>query len=654
MQRFDRPPTADTFPAWIRLGVGRQPLGICIALLASSWLYLAVWIAPFLLPVSIFAGGAYAQFAWGWSLPLVFLALPLFVAFGVIVVVLFLALALLLSVPFMIQGAIWAACIFAVTRWLEPWSLRHLRGYRRMSRRERNRLARRAPAAGAPEWQTTDAVGELLPADGGLLVTAARGMNPPLTHVPALLVDQGKVAGAWTHLGTIVVTRGLLDFDDAQITGVLAHELEHWRRGDVVGMRLVWACAFPLAIGANLMARAKASIWSPAIIYAAFLLLACWPAELIVRFLLAPVIFQAGRAQEYGADAAAAHSFRNGLYAALDEMMDFESARTGWEAIATASHPPIELRLEKLERPDDTYVPAPLPALVRVGVPSFLALGLVLSIPLLSAAGAAASSLIPLSAPANQPVYVLPTADVSLPTPTPTPLPTPSPTPLPTLVGASMPPSSAYPDHDTPFARASAALQEAWRPYGVTLIPSRHIFDAMPTPQVVNETGGQFSDAKVQRWALADLRFNALLGWSELHRQMALRQRLAAPNMLPSSATDALQAGASVSEGDCNLYPTRIAVAPIDHETADFLALASSPAGNDRYMTIEDYTGGCQVTARYPDGHSDVLYNGSPGQHRVLHAVHMLRDPVLGPYLYTDGGGSCDSLFAPSGPCTTS
>ena len=79
------------------------------------------------------------------------------------------------------------------------------------------------------------------------------------------------------------------------------------------------------------------------------------------------------------------------------------------------------------------------------------------------------------------------------------------PTPATAAVGATTVPNpSDWPDQDTPIGQASVQLQMVWDPYGVTVIPSRHVFDAIPpVPTVLDKTNGALTQSQVQQMGLA-------------------------------------------------------------------------------------------------------------------------------------------------------
>jgi len=146
---------------------------------------------------------------------------------------------------------------------------------------------------------------------------------------------------------------------------VLAHELQHWRSGDAVGARIVWAAALPVALICNLglflAGRGRGEgLGRPPVAVGTFLVIIgwiiAWPAWVITKLILVPVTASTQRGYEYEADAAAARiGLAVPLSTALRKMGAFEGGRTGWEQTMAATHPPTELRLEALQqpRPDD-------------------------------------------------------------------------------------------------------------------------------------------------------------------------------------------------------------------------------------------------------------------------------------------------------------
>jgi Zn-dependent protease with chaperone function len=142
-----------------------------------------------------------------------------------------------------------------------------------------------------------------------------------------------------------------LRYDTDAVAGVIAHEVAHWRAGDAVTMAWGKGVALPLALVYGLAVRAEqAAQWGPARLLVRVVL---WSVTATMRGLVVPVHARHWRACEYAADAAAAAAgYGDGLYRALASLRaSFDGARSGWEASMLATHPPTELRLERLEAP---------------------------------------------------------------------------------------------------------------------------------------------------------------------------------------------------------------------------------------------------------------------------------------------------------------
>ncbi|HLI60785.1 MAG TPA: M48 family metalloprotease [Solirubrobacteraceae bacterium] len=229
-----------------------------------------------------------------------------------------------------------------------------LRGYRRMSRRETERVA-------------------------PLVIAAAKGMD--LRVVPQVWVADLPKPAAWAHMHAIVLSRGLLGdiddterpprgvLDDAALGAVIAHELHHYKSGDSVSLRVIWACSYPLVLmfnigswlGSTFRFFAPGRLVSPSRLASALGWFLFWPAWVIIKLVLAPLVALDDRDHEYEADAAAARiseEYRLGLRRALAELSMWEQPRSGWEDAIAATHPPIELRLERLETPSEQLAAA--------------------------------------------------------------------------------------------------------------------------------------------------------------------------------------------------------------------------------------------------------------------------------------------------------
>lgn len=251
---------------------------------------------------------------------------------GLLGIYIFLILHPLQLLGALVSGAVVSAFVIALYVWLEPLLIR-MRGYREPSRRE---MARLEP----------------------ILLDAARHME--LQVVPAVWISDAAKPGAWSHMRAIVVTHGLLgeydasenapqpELDNIALTAILAHELQHWNSGDVVGSAMVTSCFFPLVvlIDAISWVRARAE-WAGVFLWFFF-----WPIWIASKLVVVPLMASRSREYEYQADACAAglgEPYRLGLRRALADLSAWERPRTGWEDVLAATHPPIEHRLQMLE-----------------------------------------------------------------------------------------------------------------------------------------------------------------------------------------------------------------------------------------------------------------------------------------------------------------
>lgn len=217
-------------------------------------------------------------------------------------------------------------------------TLLRMRGYRRLSRDEVRRIAPLVAQA-ATEYR--------------------------LTQLPRFAMADLQIPQAWTHTRTIVLTTGILDMlDDAELRAVIAHELAHWMRCDAVGLSIVWACAWPIAVTYNLgvwlsgrdLNAEKQTARAPRGVIGWIGWLFLWPSWLITNVVIAPIVAARTRRHEYTADADAKRiGYGPALSSALLKLSAFEAGRTGWEYAMTRSHPPMELRREALAPalPDD-------------------------------------------------------------------------------------------------------------------------------------------------------------------------------------------------------------------------------------------------------------------------------------------------------------
>jgi Zn-dependent protease with chaperone function len=183
------------------------------------------------------------------------------------------------------------------------------------------------------------------------------GTQYGLRNAPRFAIRQTRDMNAWAHMRHIVLTKGILDLDDNQLTAVIAHELHHWRSGDSVGQHVVWACAWPVVLLYNIASRFSNDgrgveippTKAPGFIVFAVWLIA-WPAWLLVKFPITLAVRRDMRAQEYEADAAVKQiGYGPALISALRTLSIFEGGRTGWETALYATHPTSDERIDRLQ-----------------------------------------------------------------------------------------------------------------------------------------------------------------------------------------------------------------------------------------------------------------------------------------------------------------
>ena len=188
--------------------------------------------------------------------------------------------------------------------------------------------------------------------------------------MPWLLIMDTPIPQAWTYTRTIVISKGMLEgLDTGELTGVLAHEMTHWRQGDGLALRMVAYFAWPVAIcysvGMFLSGRSGASESGASetphssgkstskgavnfLTFFAWMLL--WPAWLLTKFVVVPMMAGESRKIEYQADAGAAEAgLGGGLQRALERISAFEIPKNAWDAALMSTHPPTELRIESLD-----------------------------------------------------------------------------------------------------------------------------------------------------------------------------------------------------------------------------------------------------------------------------------------------------------------
>ncbi|GAB3490156.1 M48 family metalloprotease [Nocardiopsis coralliicola] len=190
---------------------------------------------------------------------------------------------------------------------------------------------------------------------GPLVEDAARRMGA--STAPALLIDDDRRPNAYAGMRHVIVNRGLVEHlggDRPALAAVIAHEVAHVRRGDAVALAWGKGVGLPLVAVYNLAAAAeRRARWRPL----QFLIAALtWSVTLTVRRIVMPLQAADWRRSEFAADSMARDAgFGPDLHRALSLLQGFDGVRSGWDAAVLSTHPPAELRLERLEEPGRDY-----------------------------------------------------------------------------------------------------------------------------------------------------------------------------------------------------------------------------------------------------------------------------------------------------------
>jgi hypothetical protein len=230
----------------------------------------------------------------------------------------------------------------------------------------------------------------------------------------------------------------------------------------------------------------------------------------------------------------------------------------------------------------------------------------------------------------------------------PSPRPSGSPSSSPSASLASGPCASVH--VTTAIEQAPAACAALWSPYQVTKVPPPDILqqEHIPAaPPVRNVTNGAISDAVAQHWADANNADSGWFKWAEANGQLAFLAHLAGPDVILPADSAALAQGASISQPDCNLYPTMITLAPIGADGVAYFTRKGLPTDN-QFVLIQlvTITAPCNAIASYPDGHQSPI----PALQQtttVFAAGKLQSDHVLGDIWFSDAGGGCSD---PTGP----
>ncbi|MGH7750273.1 MAG: hypothetical protein ACREQ5_36710, partial [Candidatus Dormibacteria bacterium] len=200
---------------------------------------------------------------------------------------------------------------------------------------------------------------------------------------------------------------------------------------------------------------------------------------------------------------------------------------------------------------------------------------------------------------------------------------------------------------DTPFAQASAQQQQAWAAYGVTIIPSRHVFDNVPAvPPVVNRTSGAVSQGQAQRMGLAYYRSDALWGWADAHDQMKLQLYLSNQGFLNTAAGQAEAQGEPVTDPACDLFPTKMAVFTVNSDIKTFLEGKGYNVASP-YALVANYATPCSQTALTANGPKTLL-NAAFGLWAGVETGNVHDDPVLGLVYVAEAARECPNSGYPT------
>ena len=200
----------------------------------------------------------------------------------------------------------------------------------------------------------------------------------------------------------------------------------------------------------------------------------------------------------------------------------------------------------------------------------------------------------------------------------------------------------------TPITKVPTACELLWEPTNDTLVPPVDLLQqehVPPAPPVKNMTNGAVSQADAQHWADA-ANWNSGWGkWAEANDQPFLLTRLTGPALVPTADVQALEQGATISEPDCNLYPTSYSLFPVGADGNAYFTRKGLPA-DMAYVLVTVAAGPCHPIATYADGRQQTL----PGFDTTMTAFEpgvLQHDPLLGDIWYADAGGNCTDPVGP-------
>jgi hypothetical protein len=200
----------------------------------------------------------------------------------------------------------------------------------------------------------------------------------------------------------------------------------------------------------------------------------------------------------------------------------------------------------------------------------------------------------------------------------------------------------------TELTQVTIACQDRWASYGVSEVPPSNelaLEHVPPAPAVANMTGGAVSEAAAQHWADASNRDSGWWKWAQGHDQLYMLRHLVGPALIPAVEVETLQAGGTVDQPDCNLYPLSWKLFPVGADGRAYFARKNLPS-DDAYVFVVVYSGPCSETLRDAGGATSTVVDFT--EDTTVFSPGVLRaDPVLGDIWFADAGGNCQD---PSGP----
>ncbi|MGH7723133.1 MAG: hypothetical protein ACRENL_09945, partial [Candidatus Dormibacteria bacterium] len=151
-------------------------------------------------------------------------------------------------------------------------------------------------------------------------------------------------------------------------------------------------------------------------------------------------------------------------------------------------------------------------------------------------------------------------------------------------------------------------------------------------------------------WAFASNRGSVWYRWSEANSQPKLLAKIGKISLLPPQELQVLDAGGTVSQPDCAIFPTKVGAFEVGPAgVAFFSSLGQSVTGGSVFAAT--FPGPCSILATAPNGQTSTIAS-YPTTGVTFFAGHVIDDPLLGRIWFTDGAGNCEQRGAPSAWCT--